>query len=652
MLSSDSEIDEATKRELEVREARRMQALAREGMDDADFGLPIALRNAGGAAEEELSDDEGGKKALVDGKKAKRKSKEQAKVSQTPELFIAGIDPSAVAKGTGFSSGTAEERQQRRKELDAAQSTSAVTSTFSALVPQLDEKTDVDELRSALFAQLELASPETIALGGEYADIVEDWAIVGRKLKELGMIETSAIPAAISAKDEEDADLDSSFAHIHAQALNAYVTNLTFWFYLRSTPKYIAEPRLLLSHPVMERLLTFKRTLMRMEEMGFGLVESKRFVLGQDAEEEEEEDLEDEEDEALDSRDLELDDSEEDSSEAGTLDEDELAGLYEDEQAAKAKVPADDVELKAPASTAAKTTKEKKKRKAKAEAPAPAPLAELQSYDAGDDFASLLAASAKGKKRARSSLEGISDADAEAGFGEPTQLTEQEKAERDAKRRSLKFYTSQINAKEARKGAALSKRDKLSGDMDIPYRDKQASRDAVERTKSAARAAASGAGLDSALDEGDFSASDAADRAAVMGYGGADFGEDLDAAKDDAADYYDLVTSSRQAAKRQKKEEYDTLRQEVRNSNADDGLEPGTHRAINRQIEKNKGLAPYRPKSVRNPRVKKRQKYDKAKKKLGSMQAVYKGGLGSLEGGYQGEKSGISSNVVKSRKFD
>ena len=61
---------------------------------------------------------------------------------------------------------------------------------------------------------------------------------------------------------------------------------------------------------------------------------------------------------------------------------------------------------------------------------------------------------------------------------------------------------------------------------------------------------------------------------------------------------------------------------------------------------KNKGLTPHRPKDVRNPRVKKRKKFEKAKKKVASQKAVYKGGIGDV-GKYGGERSGISK-VVKS----
>lgn len=73
-------------------------------------------------------------------------------------------------------------------------------------------------------------------------------------------------------------------------------------------------------------------------------------------------------------------------------------------------------------------------------------------------------------------------------------------------------------------------------------------------------------------------------------------------------------------------------------------------RSLTRAILANKGLTPHRPKAVRNPRVKKRQKYEKAKKKLSSQKPVYKGGLSETGGRYDGEKSGISK-VIKSVKL-
>jgi Sas10 C-terminal domain. len=72
-------------------------------------------------------------------------------------------------------------------------------------------------------------------------------------------------------------------------------------------------------------------------------------------------------------------------------------------------------------------------------------------------------------------------------------------------------------------------------------------------------------------------------------------------------------------------------------------------RAITYQIEKNKGLMQKRNKDARNPRVKKRKKYEEKKKKLGSIRQIYKGG--ESRGGYGGELTGIKKNLVKSVKL-
>jgi U3 small nucleolar RNA-associated protein 3 len=47
--------------------------------------------------------------------------------------------------------------------------------------------------------------------------------------------------------------------------------------------------------------------------------------------------------------------------------------------------------------------------------------------------------------------------------------------------------------------------------------------------------------------------------------------------------------------------------------------------------------------------VKKRMKFEEKQKKLKSIKAVYKGGEG--RGGYQGEMSGIKTDLVKSVKL-
>ena len=70
---------------------------------------------------------------------------------------------------------------------------------------------------------------------------------------------------------------------------------------------------------------------------------------------------------------------------------------------------------------------------------------------------------------------------------------------------------------------------------------------------------------------------------------------------------------------------------------------------LTRAILKNRGLTPHRAKSVRNPRVKKRQRFAKAQKVLASQKAVYTGGIGDPHA-YRGERTGISK-VAKSVSF-
>ena len=117
----------------------------------------------------------------------------------------------------------------------------------------------------------------------------------------------------------------------------------------------------------------------------------------------------------------------------------------------------------------------------------------------------------------------------------------------------------------------------------------------------------------------------------------------------DDASYYDLVSSNKRARREAQKEAHDAARLAQRVN--DESIAPGEHRAIDRTIEKNRGLTQNRRKNLRNPRVKRRMRFERANKRLSSTRAVYKGGQSALSGGYQGEKSGISPHLVKSRSL-
>ena len=234
------------------------------------------------------------------------------------------------------------------------------------------------------------------------------------------------------------------------------------------------------------------------------------------------------------------------------------------------------------------------------------------------------------------------DASDSSDFGDQTTLTPHEAAQKASRKKSLRFYTSQIAQKSNKRDAAG--RD-AGGDADIPYRERLKDRQA--RLNAEAEKRGKKEPKESSNSKGDDTLggpSDEEDYAAAMelreGGGG---GEE---------DYYDLV-ASRSAGKKAAKAALAGARAQaereggivrVVEEEGGDGK-----RAISYAIEKNKGLAPKRKKDVRNPRVKKRKKFEEKKKKLGSIRAVYKGGEG--RGGYAGEMTGIKKNLVKSIKL-
>lgn len=119
----------------------------------------------------------------------------------------------------------------------------------------------------------------------------------------------------------------------------------------------------------------------------------------------------------------------------------------------------------------------------------------------------------------------------------------------------------------------------------------------------------------------------------------------------DEDDYYDMVAHKAQQKKEDKAARFEAIAAARKGERVVEHEETGPDgkRKINYQIQKNKGLAPKRKKEVRNPRVKKRLKFEEKQKKLKTVKAVFKGGEG--RGGYQGELSGIKTNLVKSTKL-
>lgn len=249
------------------------------------------------------------------------------------------------------------------------------------------------------------------------------------------------------------------------------------------------------------------------------------------------------------------------------------------------------------------------------------------------DLDRLVLGKVEGKRRPTKT---IVDGENNSDFGDEEALTAQEAAEKAHRRRSLRFYTSQIAQKSNKREAAS--RD-AGGDADLPYKERLKDRQA-RLTLEAERRGRSDAGQDERLDNKGNDDSDKLLAREVRG-------DDLE-----DSDYYDTVF----ALTKHKKEERKAFAEAKARAASEGGqvhlqeqVGPDGKRAITYAIAKNKGLMPRRKKEVRNPRVKKKIRFEQKMKKLGSIRQIYKGGEG--RGGYGGELTGIKTNVLKGVKL-
>ncbi|KAF1364778.1 hypothetical protein EJ07DRAFT_161759 [Lizonia empirigonia] len=263
---------------------------------------------------------------------------------------------------------------------------------------------------------------------------------------------------------------------------------------------------------------------------------------------------------------------------------------------------------------------------------------DLGSLSALTDKAALKKAS-KNKKAPEGKINLLNPDDSD--FGEETDLTAHELAEKARKKKSLRFYTSQI-AQKANKRDAAGK--DYGGDADVPHRERLKDRQARLQAEAEKRGQHKDAGPGVALGEGPDSSGDEAEHFRP---------EDNDFEDEDG--YYDMV-AARSNTKKQAKSDRAAAYAEAAKQGAqvieeeivgDDG-----RRQISYQIAKNKGLTPHRKKSVRNPRVKKKEKYKEKLKKEKSMRPVFdKSKAASGHANYGGELTGIKKGMVRSRKL-
>ncbi|KAH8824904.1 Sas10 C-terminal domain-containing protein [Flagelloscypha sp. PMI_526] len=447
-----------------------------------------------------------------------------------------------------------------------------------ALAPSIQTNLPLLTDKNAILRHMEKTSPETLALA-------RDWDEVARSLvkrqKQIQILEAT-----------KPDTLSLGMIHIHYQALLTYATTLAFYFHLRSSEKYSRKPELLNSHPILERLLTLKQSLATLEQLDFAA----------DSEDEDEDDLDQSE-----SDDLDLDGEEDLDDDMHNLwrearkqglEPDELAELMQDAQ---------DAELD-PSPEPEEAPRPKKKRKT-------SKTDELPIFDVEEpDFSTLHSSSAP--------ISSTMDV-----FGESSTLSTGDAADKAARKKSLRFYTSKLDSAASKRAAA---RTAIGGDDDIPYKERRREKEIREAKEAEKRK-----------------------KAGELGMGGMDLDDEEPVSRADDGegskgddDLYEKVRKESKRKKADKKAKYDEAVAVAKEAHYSmDSASPGP-RALTKAIIANKGLTPRRSKAVRNPRVKKRMNYEKASRKVASQKAVYKGGLKDTGGRYDGERTGISK-VVK-----
>lgn len=198
--------------------------------------------------------------------------------------------------------------------------------------------------------------------------------------------------------------------------------------------------------------------------------------------------------------------------------------------------------------------------------------------------------------------------------------------DKQKKKNSLRFYTSKIDQAQAKNT------EKLTGDLDLPYKERLFERK-QRLLEEARKRGASQQGDDLDLEE---------------------FNSDDERAVNDVNEmdehYYQNIKNNKQQQKLSRKQAHKEATKLAKEGKLAEGQEiigKDGKRALNYQIMKNKGLTAKKRKEVRNLRVKKRQKYDQAKKKLKSVRQVYEG----EKGPYAGEKTGIKKGLSRSVKL-
>ncbi|KAF7314383.1 hypothetical protein MKEN_00911000 [Mycena kentingensis (nom. inval.)] len=557
-----------------------------DGDEEEVFGLDID-DDTEEDEEDQADEDDGDDEAPV--APTKSKSKKAKKVPSD-----AGSDEEEEGWGRGrsayYSSNAAEldSDDEEANELEEQEARRLQSKTRDAMEDDdfgLDDVVDptlTDVVEEDLAVPLEPVPQDSQSLIRHIEKTNPETLALARDWEDTAEALTKTRQKIAAMEESKTSAMALGMVHLHYQALLSYATALAFYLHLRSSPKYARRPELLRSHPVMGRLLTLKQSLTTLEDLDFAASD-------------------------LDVDELDSSDDLMDADQLWKLDrlkgleEGELEGLLGDAgvDVDEPMLDEDEEEEEPRPKKRRKTTSEQEKKKKKnGKAPA------LLVFDLVEpEFTS-----SKTEQRMDTS---------DDAYGEATFLQHADAVDKQARRKTLRFHTSKIESASARRQGARSQA--IGGDDDIPYRDVRKQKQALRREQDA------GEDLDDAEPPPKVSAAAEEDT-------------------EDAEGYYELVKRASKEKKEKKKADYEAAQAAAR-PDFEEAATDGP-RSLTRAILTNKGLTPRRPKSVRNPRVKKREKFRKANMKVASQKAVFKGGLAET-GRYDGERSGISK-VVKS----
>ncbi|KAJ1759440.1 something about silencing protein 10 [Coemansia sp. RSA 1591] len=234
--------------------------------------------------------------------------------------------------------------------------------------------------------------------------------------------------------------------------------------------------------------------------------------------------------------------------------------------------------------------------------------------ESGDSYSELQALLKKSRSRTKAAVgwDTLLDGD----LGDQDRLADEDAEDKARAIRRLRNHAKRVVQARSKREA----REHISGDTDVPYKSR------VERQRGDAPRTQQNADLDQGMDLDDH---------------------DDSAPADD--DYYAEIVQRKQRAAAEKEARVQEQWRRMADANAaqDAAVDDEAKRSVNYQILKNKGMMPRRSKDNRNPRVKRRKRYEKAQKKLSSSTAQVR----SQEGNYGGEATGIKSSLSRSTRF-